>query len=507
MAHLDFPARWQQLEVHKDLSNALIRDLLAHYTEREAVLVNENALLRAELKNVQLDLDDSMKSRRECAYSESKFLYHEHLFTDHVLLERKCLLTLCSSTVQKELSLANQTIDRYDINYDLFINRNPYVIVLIDGDGMLFHENLIHKGIEGGKEAANALRDIILEQCHELANEMEVVAKVCANVTGLSKAMRHDGSLQNIDDLRDFTLGFTQGRASFDFVDVGHGKERADSKIKECMRWHLRNHNCKQILLGISHDAGYAPFLEEVVNTGEDRNRVTIIEGPPIVRELSAINLQILPLKTIFRDEKLVDRSEPERFSSPVLTNGATTWAKLTSIPSVPNPSTVLLKKCTNGTNGPKTTSFTKVSKAAKPASPAWIPEPRGLDPKLDVNQAVLDRVKRRTGADKLCNNHYLRGPCAKGDECCFEHDHKCTKDELVAISFLARLNPCVAGQDCDTENCIYGHHCPSVVNAVGKDPVCTQFSCKFGEEDHPFDTVIKHPKKWDERKEDRSLY
>jgi hypothetical protein len=71
-----------------------------------------------------------------------------------------------------------------------------------------------------------------LEQCNELANEMEVMAKVCANVTGLSKAMQRDGSLENPTELRDFTLGFTQGKASFDFVDVGHGKERADSKIK-----------------------------------------------------------------------------------------------------------------------------------------------------------------------------------------------------------------------------------------------------------------------------------
>jgi len=58
------------------------------------------------------------------------------------------------------------------------------------------------------------------------------MAKVCANVTGLSKAMQRDRSLDNPDDLRDFTLGFTQGKASFDFIDVGHGKERADSKIK-----------------------------------------------------------------------------------------------------------------------------------------------------------------------------------------------------------------------------------------------------------------------------------
>lgn len=44
--------------------------------------------------------------------------------------------------------------------------------------------------------------------------------------------MKRDGSLDNMEDLRDFTLGFTQGKASFDFIDVGYGKERADSKIK-----------------------------------------------------------------------------------------------------------------------------------------------------------------------------------------------------------------------------------------------------------------------------------
>ena len=290
---------------------------------------------------------------------------------------------------------------RFQKKADGLQNRNPYVIVLIDGDGMLFKEDLIRKGIEGGKQAANALRDSILEQCHELANEMEIAAKVCANVTGLSKAMLRDGSLKNTDDLRDFTLGFTQGKASFDFVDVGHGNERADSKIKECMRWHLRNHNCKQILLGISHDAGYAPFLEELISTDMERNRVTIIEGPPIVKELSATKLQILPLENIFRSDKLVSCSGPGRVTSPE-TNGATSWAKLTSIPSTTISTPIQLKSGMDCTNGAKKTTI--VSKTVtKSTKPAWVPQPRGLDPKLEVNSAVLDRVKRRTGADKLC--------------------------------------------------------------------------------------------------------
>jgi hypothetical protein len=109
-----------------------------------------------------------------------------------------------------------------------------------------FNEDLIHMGIEGGKQAANALRNAVLEHCSELTDEIEIMAKVCANITGLSKAMRRDGSLETPDDLRDFTLGFTQGKASFDFIDVGHGKERADSKIKG--KWYFKAGRSKLII-------------------------------------------------------------------------------------------------------------------------------------------------------------------------------------------------------------------------------------------------------------------
>lgn len=133
------------------------------------------------------------------------------------------------------------------------------------------------------------------------------------------------------------------------------------------MRWHLRNHNCKQILLGISHDAGYAPFLDEVVVTDDDKNRVTIIEGPPIVRELSATGLNIMNLKTIFRTEKLVDRTElpVERVVSPPSTNGSTnggtTWAKISGTPA-PAALPVVLKNGVSGTNGVKPPVTVKVT-------------------------------------------------------------------------------------------------------------------------------------------------
>jgi hypothetical protein len=75
----------------------------------------------------------------------------------------------------------------------------------------------------------------------------------------------------------------------------------------------------------------------------------------------------------------------------------------------------------------------------------------------------------------------------------------------LKAIAYLARLNPCLNGQDCELEFCIYGHHCPSVITGSnGKEPVCNVFGCRFWKEDHPPGTVIKHPRKERWEKEER---
>ncbi len=199
------------------------------------------------------------------------------------------------------------------------------------------------------------------------------------------------------------------------------------------------------------------------------------------MKELNATGLQILNFNNIFRSEKLVDRQV-----APVSASPASTWAGITvAAPPAPigSPIPVSNSPAVNGTS--------------KKAIPKWTPSPRGLDPNIVVNSAVLDKIKRRTTNNKLCNNHYLRGPCAKGDECCFEHQYKATEEDLKAIAYLTRLNPCLNGQNCDLEFCIYGHHCPSVsMGANGKEPVCTAFGCRFGKEDHPPGTIIKHPRK-----------
>ncbi|KAI0137117.1 hypothetical protein BJ170DRAFT_44433 [Xylariales sp. AK1849] len=441
---MDFIPRYQEYQVTRDRTETLIKDLMIHCEHVESILRQENQNLITQLRNANFDIEDAVRARRD--------------------------LQLRIKDLENQLGSVSQ-------DNDVIKHRNPYVLVLIDGDGLIFKEHLIKQGLEGGKKAAYALRQAVAAQCQN-PEETEIIAKVVANLTGLNKAMKRDGSVDSENDLKDFMLGFTQAKASFDFVDVGHGKERADSKIQETTRFNLRNYNCKQILLGVSHDAGYAPFLDQVLHDDSTRRRVTILEGYPTVKEIIATGVSVLAFDDIFRVEKLVDRTTSFAPSAPAGISYATITQKASPPPQITLPL------------APKTAGA-PIRVTVKPVQPPWNPGPRGLDPPIPINQVVLDQIKKRKDNDKLCNNHYLRGPCAKGDSCCFEHDYKPNSDEIRAISFLARLNPCTNGQECDVDNCIYGHHCPSVVNGI-----CMHPYCKFHANEHPPGTKLKSTKK-----------
>lgn len=268
-----------------------------------------------------------------------------------------------------------------------------------------FKEDFIKQGVDGGKKAAYALRSAILAECGVHASGLEVIAKVYANLAGLCRAMRRDGCLDSETLLKDFTLGFTQAKASFDFVDVGHGKERADNKVKgmprrrlragdganarapETTKWHLNNSNCKQVILGISHDAGYAPFLDELFQDPPVRVRVTVLEGIPTVRELSSTGVNILNLNhNLFRSEKLVGRALLDSSVESVVSDAGPRTASVTSgstsTPATsaastpaPAPATTYARVIKNGTPPPVLT-FPIQAKSASSGRQQPAPKP-----------------------------------------------------------------------------------------------------------------------------------
>lgn len=215
----------------------------------------------------------------------------------------------------------------------------------------------------------------------------------------------------------------------------------------ELARWHIKSPACKHLLLGISHDAGYAPFLDEIFTKGQDGDRVSLIEGFPTHKDIARTGVNVINMtSSVFRAEKLIDRQTG-------LVNDST-------------PSTIfndfVTTTPTAGASPPRQIKLLIPAKAApkKASNPAWVPGPRGLDPPVSCTQAGMDTVKKRAADKKPCNVFYLRDACPRGiSDCPFDHRQKMSKDEKNAIAFLSRTNPCQNGQDCTNEDCIYGHN------------------------------------------------
>ncbi|KAI1328047.1 C-x8-C-x5-C-x3-H type zinc finger protein-like protein [Xylariaceae sp. FL0255] len=450
---MDFVQRYKDYEATRNTTQELIKDLMIYAEHVESTLHAENSRLNQRIRDLTLDVDDGLKSRKQ---------------------------------LQHRLTQVEHQMGYVSLDNDQLKNRNSYVLVLVDGDNLIFREEFLRQGVEGGRRAANELRKAVAEHC---APETEIVAKIIANLTNLNRLLGRNGCVETEANLPEFVTGFNQSKASFDFLDIGFGKERAESKLKDTAKFHLRNYNCKQIVLGISHDAGYSSFIDVVNSDEATKGRITVLEGSPVAREISSTGVTIIRFQDIFRSDKLVDRrtvsSHSVQSGSSVSTGGPAgfSYATITQKASPPPQITLPIPLAPKNTN-----SSLRVVK--QPPKAAWNPGPRGIDPPIPLNQMALETIKKRKDNNKLCNNHFLRGPCSKGNECCFVHDYSPNKDEKNAIAFLARLNPCTNGQDCDVDNCIYGHHCPSVVNGI-----CTHPFCKFRPEEHPPGTKLRPAK------------
>ncbi|OAQ73049.1 zinc finger protein [Pochonia chlamydosporia 170] len=447
----DFVQRFQEIQQQRDTSDLLIRDVLLYCDQLEAAMRFQNQKL----------LDELQECKRE------------------------------KSRLEGQVQRGETSVEWLTMENEEMRSRNAYILVMIDGDGLLFRDQWIRQGVEGGKKAARALRDAITAQCGAQA-DVEIVTKIVANFGGLAKSLGRD-----VSDLKDFALGFTQGKATFDFIDVGHGKDHISSKIKENITFHLNNYNCRHILLGISHDASYAPFLTSTTQDDFSRQRITIIEGTPTAPELLATNIPTIDLANdLFRNEKstpawpLAAWAAGPRTSSPATSIGSASTPGRSSLSYAnaasgsPPPQISLPLTARTGASAGRTTKI-----QIPPQQPDWNPGPRGLDDPITVSVSAMESIKKRKESDKLCNNHFLRGPCTKGDSCFFVHDYKPSVEEINAIAVLARQNPCTSGQDCESDECIYGHHCPSI-----RDNVCVHPFCKFPEEAHPPGTKFKNP-------------
>jgi hypothetical protein len=179
-------------------------------------------------------------------------------------------------------------------------SKNPFVLVLVDGDGYIFHDQYLKNPESGGGDAAHRLlsevRDCInAAQLHSLPPDSEIVVNIYANKRGLTGALLDAGTIPNSTDLENFLCKFTQSQAYFQFVDCGPGKERVDAKVRgaenlqsyqtflltlmpETYRFFLQNCHCRLIFLALCHDNGYIAELDKYRNDVTARQKTWLVD-------------------------------------------------------------------------------------------------------------------------------------------------------------------------------------------------------------------------------------
>lgn len=134
------------------------------------------------------------------------------------------------------------------------MQRFPTLILIRSGDGAIFSESFLHRGREGGRDAAAALNAALKSYVESYNSSLsnngirntedvngfstgrimspQIICTMFYNRTGLAKTLLANGVCGTSQSLQDFFVGFNQASPLFTLVDVGDGKEAADAKLR-----------------------------------------------------------------------------------------------------------------------------------------------------------------------------------------------------------------------------------------------------------------------------------
>jgi hypothetical protein len=127
-----------------------------------------------------------------------------------------------------------QSVDSEFLSLRQSVENNSFVTVLIDGDAAYFDPELIKKRSDGGAKAAHMLFTEIKQHLESLypGSEPAVMVHIFANLAGLGGKLFQINAINGVNDVFDFVRGFNTSQPLFNIVDVGHGKEKADHKLR-----------------------------------------------------------------------------------------------------------------------------------------------------------------------------------------------------------------------------------------------------------------------------------
>ncbi|KAI7282521.1 hypothetical protein KC345_g3407 [Hortaea werneckii] len=190
--------------------------------------------------------------------------------------------------------------------------RDPFVLVLVDGDGYVFNDDFVSRGAEGGQKAAQLLRDNINRSLRWKGLEgCQIMVRVYANLVGLSKALAKEGLAgKEKRSLANFAASFTQSNDLFDYVDAGESEGSASFKIRALFRQSVNNSQCKHIFFAGCHDTGY---ISDLAPYSSERERITLVGSGTFHHEFVKLGPRIENFPMLFRPTPLKGDLTPQK--------------------------------------------------------------------------------------------------------------------------------------------------------------------------------------------------
>lgn len=108
-------------------------------------------------------------------------------------------------------------------------------MVLLDGEGIIFKDEFLQLGEEGGRNAATqlytAMHTYLLKNLPSV-NVPKIILKLYLNVKGFTETCVRSGILADPSTVHEFIRGFNETMSYSEIIDIGSGKNRAYDKIQ-----------------------------------------------------------------------------------------------------------------------------------------------------------------------------------------------------------------------------------------------------------------------------------
>ncbi|KAH8105372.1 hypothetical protein BXZ70DRAFT_522119 [Cristinia sonorae] len=371
-------------------------------------------------------------------------------------------------------------------------NAERRVVCLIDGDGTIFSRDLLAQGTLGGQAAARELSRNIHEYLDHTfqmpPSTFTLSVFVFLHKKGLMEALGRAGYTTEKTKFDEFLAGFNQAGQRFVMVDVGAGKENADSKLKAFLHDHVRSPQTSKIFFGASHDNGYTPDLKSLISDGYGHKLILLPGYTEIAYSIRELELDTLLIPNLFLADKLTIMRTPRSTNNMPLPDTDTSYDIATPTPPTPGrrrsasvaAASVPLPETPGpqvpGTPGKKKKKQRKLSKSNNvsevdsvsdsiPSPPESIMVLSPAPPPINGSVAPAHVLLRNRYDPPPCQKHYLVGMCPFKTGCKFGHTYILSVQDMQDLASAAKGIPCkeiIKGRNCAMgERCIYGHKCP----------------------------------------------